>query len=104
MKVLIFFSLLVACNCLEIVKNAKPAIENPRVSKVAQKLFSGGNLKESKPSRQGKIVRGNAAELGQFPHQTLLFMNDQAQWYKCGGSFVRFNWVLTVSEIFFNFI
>lgn len=95
--ILILLSIFAFSNCLEFVKDAKPAIENPRVGKVVKKLFSGVKLNEKKPVRQGKIVRGNTAVLGQFPYQALLFMYDQDGWYKCGGSFVKFNWVLSVS-------
>jgi hypothetical protein len=101
MKIIfIFLTIFALCNCLEFIKDAKPAFENPRVGKNVKKLSPKVILNEKKPVRQSKIVRGNAAVLGQFPYQALLFMYDQEGWYKCGGSFVKFNWVLSVSVNF----
>lgn len=77
------------------LRNAKFATDDPRVSDVFAKLF--GNVSES--GRAGRIVSGTPAKLGQFPYQSLQFMlqNIARSWYMCGGSFIRYNWVLTVS-------
>lgn len=41
----------------------------------------------------GRIVGGEFAYAGQFPHHTLLIMDGS---YWCGGSFLYENWVITV--------
>jgi hypothetical protein len=77
-------------------RDAKPAWENPRISDFVQKLDFGAF---DGIGRAGKIIGGNPAKFKQFPHQALLFMNQGSAWYLCGGSFVRYNWILTVSFI-----
>ena len=44
-------------------------------------------------TRGGRIVGGEFAYAGQFPHHVLLIM-DGAYW--CGGSLIYENWVITV--------
>lgn len=44
--------------------------------------------------RAGRIVGGQLAHAGQFPHHVLLVIDGALYW--CGGSLIYENWVLTV--------
>lgn len=81
-------------------KNAKSAIENPRINDIIKKLY--GEDDKIGNGRGGRIVLGIPANWGEFPHQTLQFMQEanSNNIFMCGGSFVRYNWVLTVSYFF----
>lgn len=79
------------------VKDAKPVEEFPDYKEVINKRYP------DRPSvrKGGRILNGFPATFGQFPHQALLNMYDPATgWYICGGSFIRYNFVLTVCVIF----
>lgn len=99
MKAIIFLFLTVVAlaSCTYPLKeehrNAKPVMEHPRYRETIQKIFPGFS------EQRKRVFGGEPAVLGQFPFQSLLFMYDPVinGWYMCGGSFVTYNWVLTVS-------
>lgn len=74
-------------------ENARDALEHPDLQEAVQKIFIGS----TGGGRGHRIVNGIVAGSGQFPHQALLNMFGSAGTYMCGASFIRFNWVLTVS-------
>lgn len=76
-------------------KGAKPVNEHPRL----KNLFNGLKPNSTGLKRGERVLNGIPASLGQFPHQALLYMFDPKVngWYLCGGSFIRYNFVLTVS-------
>lgn len=81
---------------LPIYEGARDAIEAPKYQEILKRMFPNDEKKIQ--SRNGRIVNGNIAELGQFPYQTLQYMTaDGNLWYTCGGSLIRRDWVLTVS-------
>lgn len=81
---------------LPVYEGARDAIEAPKYQKILKRMFP--NDATSSQKRNGRIINGNVAELGQFPYQTLQYMTaDGNLWYTCGGSLIRRNWVLTVS-------
>lgn len=46
-----------------------------------------------------RIVGGETASMGQFPHQVGLFLIDYSQrTYLCGGSIINENWILTAGH------
>jgi trypsin len=48
-----------------------------------------------------RIVNGDFAELGQFPHVILLLLRgDDNITYFCGGSLIKRNWILTAANCF----
>lgn len=82
---------------LPVYEGARDAIEAPRYQEILKKFLPNGQNLNS--SRNGRIINGNVAELGQFPYQTLQYMTpDGNAWYTCGGSLIKRNWVLTVSR------
>ena len=46
--------------------------------------------------RGGRIVGGEPARPGQFPHQVMLLVEKMGVSYRCGGSLLYENWILTV--------
>jgi Trypsin len=102
MQIVTFYLLLIfslgSCEFLldEKFKDAKPAWENPRISNFMQKIVPATFESFDGIVRGGKIIGGTPANFQQFPHQALLFMSQGQGWYLCGGSFVRYNWILTV--------
>lgn len=76
---------------LPVYENVRDPLDDPKNAGLKRLLFPESEF-------EGKIVGGEVAELGQFPHQTLQYMTaDGNAWYTCGGSLIRRNWVLTVS-------
>lgn len=63
--------------------------ESPRLSSFAKNL----NIKAS--ANNGRIVGGDYAVAGQFPHHVLTII-DGGYW--CGGSIIKPDWVLTVGR------
>lgn len=63
--------------------------ESPRLSPLAKSL--NVNVAESR----GRIVGGDFAVAGQFPHHVLTII-DGAYW--CGASIIQANWILTVRK------
>lgn len=80
--------------------NAKPIEEHPDFKRATANIFLD-NPKSN--NRGGKIYNGQLAALGQFPYQAFLVMYDSTvttpSWYYCGGSFIKYNFVLTVSSL-----
>jgi hypothetical protein len=81
------------------INDAKPIDDYPDYKAVIDKLYPD----KSNNRKGGRILNGIPARLGQFPHQALLNMySSTSGWYICGGSFIKYNLVLTV-KIYFNF-
>lgn len=50
-------------------------------------------------SGSSRIVGGEPASMGQFPHQVALFLLDpMGNTYLCGGSIIDKNWVITAGH------
>lgn len=74
--------------------NAIPALEMPHNKEVLQKLFPNYRSQGDR-----RISNGWPAYLGQFPYQALVIMNlGNLGMSYCGGTFVRYNWVLTAAH------
>lgn len=67
----------------------KSVWESPRLRSIAKNF----NIKTS--DTRGRIVNGDFAVAGQFPHHVLTVI-DSAYW--CGGSIIKPDWVLTVRK------
>lgn len=75
-------------------KDVKPVFDHPKFEKLRNELYSGAT-----EEIKGRVWNGLEAQRGQFPYQALLFMLDPAAgWYLCGGSFVKYNYVLTAAH------
>ncbi|KAG5669399.1 hypothetical protein PVAND_017286 [Polypedilum vanderplanki] len=70
-----------------------PAYEAPELKHLIRKYFGVSEL----PSK--RIVNGDLARIGQFPHQVLKFMQaSNGGWFFCGGSIIGAHWVLTAAH------
>jgi secreted trypsin-like serine protease len=79
-------------------EGARDARENPKYREAFAKRFPHISL-EAEIERQGRIVGGQPAILGQFPYQVLMYMTaDGASWYICGGVLVKRNFILTAAH------
>lgn len=52
----------------------------------------------SSTEREGRIIGGDVAVAGQFPYAVGLHMRQRLTVFVCGGSLIKFNWVLTVRK------
>lgn len=76
-------------------RHAKPIEEHPDLKEVLNQFYPDN---ESNIRKGGRILNGIPATLGQFPYQALLYMNNPTTgWYICGGSFIKYNFVITVN-------
>jgi hypothetical protein len=77
-------------------KNAKPIEEHPAYKEVIDKLYPNKPINR----KGGRVLNGIPATFGQFPHQAFLNMYSPSAggWYLCGGSFIKYNFVLTVKK------
>lgn len=62
--------------------------------------FKGEQL-QLRDERSKRVTGGNQANLGDLPFFAhLIIFNESFDDVECGGSFIRFNFVLTVSKFF----
>ncbi|KAG5668684.1 hypothetical protein PVAND_016613 [Polypedilum vanderplanki] len=104
MKILIFVTLISLASCWvnlpDEAKTAKSMDEHPTIQKILREknpeLFNeNGEIIKKTPF----IIGGSNATFGQFPHQALLFTYvSETSVYLCGGSLIRYNWVLTAAH------
>lgn len=78
-------------------KSVKNIWNSPALTSTAQNLAINAEDDISYPNLGSRIVGGNVASPGQFPHHVLLILSDGAASYWCGGSFVNPYWILSVS-------
>lgn len=76
--------------------NAVDPLETPHYQNIVKEKLSSNINSLSSHGREGKIVNGDRAVLGQFPHHALIYSQDLQYNYICGGSLIRIKWILTV--------
>lgn len=102
MKVLlILFMIFIGINCQVDIpdefKEVKDAIESSYYKETLEHIFKD---QQFVAVRGGRIAGGEKASLGQFPFHALLYLTDaEAIRYVCGGVLIKYNLVLTVSEL-----
>lgn len=80
-------------------EGAKDGIEHPRYREQLSWMFPHLVNETKNDSRQGRIINGELAALGQFPFQVLMYMtSDGNSWYTCGGALVKKNFILTAAH------
>lgn len=74
---------------------AVPALELPHNQEILKKLYPNYELQRDK----SRISNGWPAYLGQFPYQALIYMILQSGMSFCGATFIKYNWLMSVSSI-----
>lgn len=89
-----------AVNCEVILdpiyENAIPAIELPHNQEILKKLYP--TYQPNKQHGNTRIANGWPAYRGQFPYQAFMYMIVPPFTSFCGGTFIKYNFVLTVSK------
>lgn len=95
---IIFATLFIFINGAKIpgdIKQAKDIFEYEGYREIAQQLRN--SLPTHEPIER-RITNGTRANLGQFPYQAFVMpISSTFQIYICGGTLIRYNWILTVS-------
>jgi secreted trypsin-like serine protease len=79
-------------------KNVKNIWKSPALASTAKNLSINVDDDIAYPNLGSRIVGGNVAIPGQFPHHALLILSDGVASYWCGGSFVNPLWVMSAAH------